>query len=202
MYRWKESYCTIVLVAINVLIFIVLSFVIDTEDGAAMMQYGAMYAPQIVEEQAYYQLFTSMFLHFGFPHLLNNMVMLLLLGANVEPELGHVKYVILYLLSGIGGGILSAYVSMQTGMYYVGAGASGAIFGIIGAALHLAIANGGSFGYIRGNGVVFMLLYSLYYGYTSEGVDNRAHIGGFVTGFILAFLLYRKKEPKRSTFSW
>ena len=67
---------TITLIGINILVFIVLTMIGRTEDGYFMLQHGAMYEPYIIENQEYYRLFTSLFLHFGISHLLNNMVLL------------------------------------------------------------------------------------------------------------------------------
>lgn len=193
--------CTVILVAINVVVFLLLSLKGMTEDGMFLLQHGAMYVPYITEKGEYYRIFTSMFLHFGFDHLLNNMVILAAIGWNLEYEIGQLKFVILYLFSGLGGNLLSAYWDIRVGDYAVSAGASGAIFGVIGALLYVAIRNRGRIGDISGKGLVFMIILSLYYGYSSGGVDNMAHIGGLIAGFLLSVLLYRKKNRKFSSVS-
>ena len=81
------------------------------------------------------------------------------------------------------------------------AGASGAVFGTIGALLYVAIRNHGRIGEISGRGLVFMIIISLGYGFSSGGVDNMAHIGGLLTGFVSGILLYRKRNRKDRTFS-
>lgn len=192
--------CTVLLAAVNVVVFFVLTFQGMTEDGRFLLAHGAMYVPFVMEQGEYYRLFTSIFLHFGFEHLMSNMVMLVLIGWNLEIEVGKIKFIIIYILSGLGGNILSAWLEMQTGDYAVSAGASGAIFGIIGTLLYVAIRNKGRIGDITGRGLVFMIILSLYYGFTSSGVDNMAHIGGLISGFILGVLLYWKRNNKRSTF--
>ena len=165
----------------------------DTEDAVFMMNHGGMYEPLIVQEHEYYRLFTSMFLHFGMSHLLNNMVLLGALGWNLELETGKIKFLIIYLVSGLGGNLLSLYYdqSLPLGERAVSAGASGAIFGLMGALLYVVIANRGRLGRLSGRGMLFMIALSLYYGLTSTGVDNWAHIGGLVCGFILSVILYR-----------
>ena len=85
--------------------------------------------------------------------------------------------------------------------YSISAGASGAIFGIIGALLYVAIRNRGRIGDISGKGLAFMIIISLYYGFSSSGVDNLAHIGGLITGFVSGIFLYWKGNCKDSTFS-
>ena len=194
--------CTVILVAINVVVFLLLSLKGMTEDGMFLLQHGAMYVPYITEKGEYYRIFTSMFLHFGFDHLLNNMVILAAIGWNLEYELGGLKFLILYLLSGLGGNVLSAWWDIRMGEYAISAGASGAIFGVIGALLYVAIRNKGRIGDISGRGILFMIALSLYYGFSSGGVDNMAHIGGLAAGFVLSVLLYRKKDRKYRSVSW
>ena len=193
MKKRPEAVCTVALIVINVAVFLILSAMGDTEDAVFMMNHGGMYEPLIVQEHEYYRLFTSMFLHFGMSHLLNNMVLLGALGWNLELETGKIKFLIIYLVSGLGGNLLSLYYnqSLPLGERAVSAGASGAIFGLMGALLYVVIANRGRLGRLSGRGMLFMIALSLYYGLTSTGVDNWAHIGGLVCGFILSVILYR-----------
>lgn len=193
----KKQKCTILLIAINVILFLLLSFSGMTEDAEYMLEHGAMYVPYMMGGNEYYRLFTSMFLHFGIDHLANNMVMLAAIGWNLEYEIGKIKFLIIYLVSGLAGNILSALGDMIIGEYAVSAGASGAVFGIIGALLYVVICNRGRIGTISGRGLVLMIILSLYYGFTSSGVDNLAHIGGLLSGFILGVLLYWKRHGKR-----
>lgn len=187
---------TFVLVAINVVVFFALSLFGRTEDGAYMIQHGAVYLPLMESTGEFYQLFTSMFLHFGFQHLMNNMLMLLVMGIVLEPELGSVKYLILYIVSGLGGNLLSAGFEIMTGDFSVSAGASGAIFGVVGGLIYLAILGRGRIGNLTERGLIFLVLMNIYYGVTSTGVDNMAHIGGLIVGFIMAVFLYRRKERR------
>ena len=188
--------CTVLLAVVNVIVFLVLSFQGMTEDGRFMLQHGAMYVPYLIKNGEYYRLFTSMFLHFGYDHLFNNMVVLVAMGWNLELEIGKIKFLIVYFVSGLAG---SAWWDILTGSMAVSAGASGAIFGIIGALLYVAIRNRGRIGEISGKGLVFMVVLTLYYGFTSGGVDNMAHIGGLAAGFLMGVLLYRKRKGKRGS---
>ena len=189
---------TVVLIAINVLVFIILSMGGMTEDAYYMFQNGAMFTPAVLSGEEYYRMFTCMFMHFGFDHLFNNMVSLLVLGKHVEPLVGKVRFLLIYLLSGLGGNILSFVVEVYTQDYAVSAGASGATFGLTVELLSLVLLNRGRIGTITKNGVLFMIALSLYNGFASSGVDNMAHIGGLVTGFlltgVLCWNLYRKRR--------
>ena len=180
---------TIILAAINGIVFFMLSFGGITEDTYYMLENGAMYVPYIMENGEYYRLFTSMFLHFGFSHLLNNMVTLLVMGRYVEPIVGKVRFLILYFVSGLGGNLLSYFEEIRTGNYTVSAGASGAIFGITGALFALTIIYRGRIGQLTPRDMAIMVGISLYLGFASEGVDNLAHIGGLICGFLMTFLM-------------
>lgn len=192
----KKPYITILLVIANVAVFFMLTAKGMTEDPEFMLYHGAMYVPYVAEAGEYYRIFSSMFLHFGFEHLMNNMIVLAAIGSNLEIEMGRIRFFIIYLASGICGNILSALWDIRMGEYVVSAGASGAIFGLIGALLYVALRNRGRIGTITGRGIVFMIAVSLYYGFTSGGVDNAAHIGGLISGFVLSVLLYRKRKRK------
>ena len=188
----------ILLIVINVVIFFALSFQGMTEDVLFMLEKGAMYMPYVLEYGEYYRLVTSIFMHFGFEHLLNNMISLGFLGWQLEQEVGKIKFLLIYFISGIAGNVLSGVWEIATGEYVVSAGASGAVFGIIGALLYIAMRNHGRIGDVSGRGLLFMVVLTLYHGFTSTGVDNMAHIGGFVSGFILGILLYWKRRRRRS----
>ena len=194
MKQKPEALCTTVIIVINVAVFLILSLFGDTEDDVFMLQHGAMYEPMVTQQHEFYRIFTSMFLHFGITHLLNNMVLLGALGWNLELEIGKMRFLIIYLVSGIGGNLLSLYFGISAETYAVSAGASGAIFGLMGALLYVVIANRGRLGRLSGRGMLFMVILSLYFGFTSSGVDNWAHIGGLITGFVMAVILYRRKN--------
>lgn len=201
MGRNRIPVLTILLVMINVIVFLGLSFGGMTEDGYYMLQHGAMYAPYFLEQKEYYRMFTSLFLHFGFDHLMNNMITLIIVGRYLEPVVGKVRFLVIYLISGLGGNILSLVAESQTGGYAVSAGASGAIFGLTGALLGLTILNRGQIAGITKQSMLIMIGISLYNGFASEGVDNLAHIGGLICGFIITFLLCFQRYAKRRTYA-
>lgn len=194
MRQKPEAICTVTLIAINIAVFFILTLFGDTEDAVFMLQHGAMYAPYVTEGHEYYRIFTCLFLHFGIAHLLNNMVMLGALGWNLELEIGKIRYIIIYFGSGIIGNIISLCYDLTLQQPAVSAGASGAIFGLMGALLYVVIANRGRLGRLSGRGMLVMVALSLYFGLTSSGVDNLAHIGGLVSGFLLAVVLYRRRK--------
>lgn len=175
----KKAYVNGLLIALNVLFFLYLEITGSSEDAYFMYTKGAMYAPAVLEDGEYYRLLTAMFMHFGIRHIMNNMLVLFVLGDNLERALGHVKYLIFYLLCGIGSNWVSMMAHTADTMT-VSAGASGAIFGVVGGLLY-----------------VVMIFFSLYLGYTSTGVDNIAHLSGLVIGIILAIILYHRPKGDR-----
>ena len=181
------------MVAINIIVFIVLEIMGDTHSAPFMLEHGASYAPMVLEGQ-YWRLFSCMFLHFGFEHLAYNMFSLIFLGDIIESVMGPVRYLIIYIVGGLGGNIISVMLSMRSGRYAVAAGASGAIFACMGAFLYFALRNRSSFGpsHMRRLGMMIMLM--IMQSLVDKGVDNAAHIGGFVSGFILAGLLYHPRK--------
>lgn len=192
MKQRPEAVCTIALIAVNVAVFFILSLFGDTEDAVFMMRHGAMYGYLVTHDHEFYRLFTCLFLHFGIEHLLNNMVILGALGWHLEQQTGRIRFLLIYFGSGLCGNIVSLIFHGAAQEHTVSAGASGAIFGLMGALLWVVIANHGRLGRLSGRGMLVMVALSLYFGLSSSGVDNYAHIGGLLSGFLLALLLYRK----------
>ena len=187
----KKAYVNGLLIALNVLFFLYLEITGSSENAYFMYTKGAMSAPAVLEDGEYYRLLTAMFMHFGIRHIMNNMLVLFVLGDNLERALGHMKYLIFYLLCGIG----SNWVSMMahsTDTMTVSAGASGAIFGVVGGLLYVVTANKGRLEDLSTRQLVIMIFFSLYLGYTSTGVDNTAHLSGLVIGIVLAIILYHR----------
>ncbi len=157
-----------------------------------MIEKGAMYVPLILERRQFYRLLTSIFMHFGIKHLSNNMLILFILGDNLERAIGHVKYLFFYLLCGVGANICSLILEMNVAGYpVVSAGASGAIFGVVGGLIYVVGVNRGRLEDLSSVQLLILAAITLYLGFTSTGVDNAAHVGGLVIGIFLGLLFYR-----------
>jgi len=104
-------------------------------------------------------------------------------------EKGKVRFLIIYFISGITGSLLSLGMNVMTDQRVVSGGASGAIFGLMGALLATLIKKKQPVGRLSKRGLLVMVAFSLYIGLTSTGVDNAAHIGGLIGGFLVAMLL-------------
>lgn len=167
-----------ILVGINVLVFFVCLFT-----GDALYEAGILWASAVLEDREYGRVLWAMFLHGDIGHLFNNMVILFFLGAMIEKEVGHVRYGVLYFLSGIGGNLLSLLVKAATDDMSGSIGASGAVFGLDGALLAMVLLAGRRMEDVTPGRVIFMVVYSLYTGFTGENIDNAAHVGGLIIGF-------------------
>ena len=163
MEELKKAPVTVLLILANILVFTAVEFTGGSEDTMHMLQCGAAYTPAIMQGE-YYRIFTSMFLHFGPQHLGNNMLVLFVLGGRLERTVGKLKYLLIYLLGGMG------------------------------AMIYAVIRGRGHIEDLSARQVVIMAAFSLYFGFTSEGVDNAAHVGGLICGFLLAVLLYHPSQ--------
>lgn len=167
-----------VLVGVNVFIFLVCIFT-----GDVLYRAGILWASAVLENREYGRILWAMFLHSDIGHLFNNMVILFFLGAMIEKEVGHVRYGVLYFLSGIGGNLLSLLAKAMTNDISGSIGASGAVFGLDGVLLAMVLLSGRRMEGVTPGRVIFMVIYSLYNGFTGENIDNAAHVGGLVIGF-------------------
>ena len=189
---WKPA-ATYVILAANVAVFLWLSVTGSTEDAAFMASHGALVAGDVIAGK-WYELFTSMFLHFDANHLAGNMIVLIAVGVPLEKLLRPARFVIVYLLSGLAGNILSVALELSAGDYAVSAGASGAVLGLMGSVIYCLIRHRGRVGGLSLPRVILSVAITLYTGLTGSGINNAAHIGGLISGFALTVLLYHPKK--------
>ena len=150
----------------------------------------------ILENGEYYRLFTSMFLHFGIEHLFGNMLTLIFLGELLEKRIGKFRVILIYILGGLAGNLLSLAKEMITGNYAISAGASGAIFAVLGALVFLVVRHRGKLPGTSGQRLAVIALLTLADGFVSTGVDYMAHLGGMAAGFVLAAILVGRRKLK------
>lgn len=196
----KKS-ANVVIVAVTVIAFFVMqlweksitegSFYGNTTQF--FLEHGALHGPSIREGE-WYRLVTHMFLHGDIWHLGNNMLILFCLGNALEHYIGKFFYTGIYFFSGILAGLGSVVYNTNS---TVSVGASGAVFGVVGAMAWLVLRNRGRLEGFTGPRMILFVLMSVYTGFVDQGVDNAAHIAGLIAGFLLAMLIYRK--PKSET---
>ena len=188
---------TIALIAINVLVFLAMgvSGVSLTEPTPLdVVRWGGDFGPLTVGAHQYWRLLTSCFLHFGIIHIAFNMFVLYQIGPFIETVFGRARYVVIYLCAGLFGSLVSVWIHPMA----VGAGASGAIFGLYGALFGFLLIqrrtlNPAVTRSIAKSAGIF-LLYNLVYGVMSRTTDLSAHFGGLIAGFVVGMLLVRPRS--------
>ena len=173
VFRPKKPVITYALIIINVLVFILSVF------NDSILPMFAVNRELIVNFGQYYRLITGMFLHGSILHLLFNMYALYIIGMQLESFLGKAKYLIVYLLSGIGASMLSIFFSNSFSI-----GASGAIFGLMGALLYFGYHYRVYLDSVVKSQIIPLIVLNLILGFTLSGIDNWAHIGGLVSGIL------------------
>jgi rhomboid protease GluP len=175
---------------VNILVFAIMVFKglgFNSFYTSDLVKWGAIYKPYVIDKGEWWRFVTGMFLHGGIMHLFMNMVSLYLCGMFLEKLVGTRKYVLAYFIAGIAAGLFSTWWHTKP---VVAVGASGAIFGLYGVLLALIIRKVLDPAL---NKVLLTLLactagYSLLIGALSQGVDNSAHIGGLVCGFVIGLV--------------
>lgn len=191
-----KPWITIGIIAINVLMYLVTAYFsyvyakgsIFNSDTNVLIMLGAK-VNELIQKGQYYRLISCMFLHGGIVHLGVNMYSLYAIGPMVEKVYGRLKYVAIYFISGICASIFSYIFSTS-----VSIGASGAIFGLLGAVLIFAIKSKGKTGNAFIRSILSVIFINIFIGATLPNIDNFAHIGGLVGGMLIAFLVNFKTE--------
>ncbi len=189
----RIAYVNLTIIAINFIYFGYLELIGTTEDSGFMIMHGALFLPAVLRGE-YWRLLTAVFMHFGIGHIINNMLVLYVLGDNLERALGSVRYLLFYLICGIGANLVSLLFDWFRSVTVVSAGASGAVFGVIGGLLYAVLANRGRLEDLSSRQLVVLIVISLYFGFTSGGVNNAAHVAGLVIGVLTGMVLYRRPK--------
>ena len=204
---------TYALIAANVLFFL-----LELSSGEAFIERWAFVPTRFLANPAgdFATIFTSMFMHAGWVHLLGNMLYLWIFGDNVEDRLGHALFFVFYILCGIGATL--AQLAFSLGSNVPNLGASGAIAGVLGA--YLVMFPGKRVNVLLGRVVtpmsalvvigfwIVLQIFSQVSAFTASsqteggGVAYMAHIGGFATGIILTFLLGGARRALPPTTSY
>lgn len=196
----KDTPATKVITLANVLVFGAMAVVSHGESlgeptPQILLAWGADFGQYTLTGE-YWRVLSNCFVHVGALHIIMNMYALWQLGPFVERLYGSSKFTVLYLLAGVGGSLLSLYFSPSI----VSAGASGAIMGLYGALLAFFKVHAQHFptNYLKSvtRTIGFLLVFNLIFGFAHRGIDNAAHIGGFLTGLISGFALVPSEPHK------
>ena len=186
MIKQRKPTLTYLLIIINVIIFALMYIYGNgSEDTNTLVNFGANYIP-LVKSGEYYRIITSAFLHIGILHLLFNMYALFVIGTQIEYLYGRFKYFFIYIFSAIMGSLFTVALSSSN---TVSAGASGAIFGLLGSMLYFGYNYRGYIGNSIINQVIPVILLNVVIGFTTPGIGNAAHIGGLIGGYIISMML-------------
>ena len=175
---------TYIILAINVIIWFTMELAGGSTNSDVLIQYGALYRPYVLAGEVW-RMVSSAFLHIGIFHLLINSYTLLQLGTFIEDFFGQTKLIATYALTAISASLLS--IVLTTG---ISAGASGALFGLVG----LLLGNGWAKKKysvdlpIDERQLLPFVVLNLWFGFAVPGINNWAHIGGLIGGIILGFL--------------
>lgn len=184
IFSYKQPIVTYIIMAICIILFILMELSGGSTYSQTLLKYGAN-LDVLVKNGEYYRLFTCIFLHIGIMHLLCNMYSLYIIGREVENLFGKIKYIIIFILSGIFGSIMSLAFTHNT----ISAGASGAIFGLLGALLYFGMHYRTYLGEAIKRSIIPIIVINLIIGFFAEGIDLAAHIGGLVGGVLVAMMV-------------
>lgn len=186
VFRSKFPMVTYMLIAVNIICFLVPAFF--SESNNVILDF-CVHGPSIRYGQ-YYRLLTGTFLHTGIMHLAFNCYALYVLGSQLESFLGKAKYIVIYLVSAIFGSLFSMTFNGDTASI----GASGAVFGLMGALLYFGYHYRVYLGNVIKSQILPLVIVNLLIGFLTTGVDNAAHIGGLVGGAMITMALGVKNK--------
>lgn len=185
IFSYKKPIFTYIIAIICVIVFFLMYlFGRGSTDNETLINFGASF-DVLVKNGEVYRLFTCMFLHIGIVHLICNMYSLLVIGKQVENLFGKWKFLIIYFISGICGSVFSLAFYHNT----ISAGASGAIFGLLGALLYFGYYYRTYLGSAMVSSIVPIIVLNLIIGFTSTNIGNAAHIGGLIGGILSAMVV-------------
>ncbi len=187
------------IILLNIMYFLYIIIWGSYSDQLFMYEHGALWVKGFWEHPQFYRLITSAFMHFGWAHLFNNMVVLAYMGDNLERQLGKTKYLLFYIMCCIGSNLFSlGWYWIQGNGNVLTVGASGAIFGVVGGLTYIVIRNKGRVEDISSTQILILIGLTVYNGIsngmTGGGVNNSAHVGGFITGFLLCIPMYALQQ--------
>lgn len=184
---YKTNPATLIFLAIVATYFVVMSLGGGTTNNITLVKFGALYPPFVLEFHEYYRFVTSIFIHIGAMHLFFNGYALYIFGTQIERVMGSKKYVIFFLLSGIGGNIATYLFNFNS----ISAGASGSLFGILGAFLYLIQHHKNMITPEGRKNILSMLGINLALTLLVPNISVTAHFGGLIIGYLLSYVFIK-----------
>ena len=183
-----KPFFTYMFMIIQVIVFLLMEMNGGSTNSATLIHFGAKSSSYILQGQ-WWRFFTPIVIHIGFVHLLMNTISLYLIGAEAERIYGNTRFLLIYLFAGFSGTLASFMLSPS-----LSAGASGAIFGCLGALLYFGVVYPKLFYRTMGSSVIVLIIINLLYGFSVPGIDNAGHIGGLIGGFLAAGVVSLPKK--------
>jgi len=180
----KRVWLTYTIFAANVIVLLLMELAGGSESINVLLRFGAVEYKAVVVNHEWTRLLTAMFMHIGVMHLVYNSISLYIFGTRVERHFGRVRFLAVYLLTGIAGNLAQVFL-----MDGVSAGASGAIYGLMGATLAVTQRTKEPLEDMSLYMVVIFILIGLAQGFLTPGVGYAAHIGGLLAGYLLGLLM-------------
>lgn len=180
---------TSLILLLNVAVFIFLSFKGGSTNPQTLAEYGAV--TNVPPYDQWWRVITAIFLHNGFSHLLSNSFGLIVFAPPLERLIGSWRYVVLYMASGIIGNVISLELYQQAANSVVAVGASGAIYGIYGAFLYIALFQRQIMDEASRKTMYTILVLGLIFTFVVPGIGIWAHLGGLIAGFFIYGLMLR-----------
>lgn len=183
----KKAPVNAALLTIITVYFILITFNGGTTDVETLVRFGALFPPLVKEYGQYYRLISSIFIHIGIMHLFFNGYALYIFGTQIERVMGHKKYILFFLFTGLGGNILT-YLFNYTS---ISAGASGSLFGMFGAFLHLIRHYPDRVTPEGKRSILKLLAINLAITLLVPNISTTAHFGGLIFGYLLSFIFIK-----------
>ncbi|MCR5507756.1 MAG: rhomboid family intramembrane serine protease [Lachnospiraceae bacterium] len=184
---------TMLILLTNAVIFVLSETVMKWLIPVGLMDYDLVSQGQI------YRLVSAAFLHDGIEHIIGNMLLLFAMGGMVETAAGSFKYAAIYLISAIAGNACSFYFESATGLRYASLGASGAVYGILGALIVMAVRKVRGIRVVRSR-IPLAVIYCIYTSFAMPNIDYAAHIGGMLAGMLLSYILVKPDDERGLTW--
>lgn len=193
VFKIKKPIITYSIIAINIIVFILMYILGNgSTDPYTLIKFGANYRGSVINHE-FYRLITCAFIHIGFMHLTLNTYSLYVIGVQLESYFGKLKYIIIYLFSAITASLMSVILTDS-----ISAGASGALFGLLGALLYFGYHYRVFLGGVLKSQIIPLIIVNLAFGFMMSGIDNAAHIGGLIGGFLIAMAVGVPNKSSKS----
>ncbi len=184
---YRRSKVTFILLAIMIFYFMFITLNGGTTNVQTLVKFGALYPPLVAMYGEYYRLVTSIFIHIGIAHIFFNGYALYVFGPQIEGLLGPKKFLLFFLLTGVGGNLATFLFNFDS----ISAGASGSLFGILGAFLYLVHRHRDMVTPWGRRQIFSLITINLVLTFVVPSISTTAHLGGLAMGYLLSYVFIK-----------